>query len=228
MEFHDTGKIRHDDDDVSLQFVTSPFATCDASNSIIQTMTRNPYSFRSMWPGLMLCLLLFARQADGAEILWSQYCQHLGKMKLLVHLDTDPMLGADGEVERAYLWIREDERKEWAFLKSSTVDPLTATALFVIDGWPRFTSQKFLVICGESTWEGTFRAEPKDGSTLKLAGLSCHKDIGWPWKEAIAELIAHDPDLVFFSGDQIYENDYNSPMFRAMNREEVPLGMGLL
>ena len=65
----------------------------------------------------------------------------------------------------------------------------------------------------------------KKGSILKLAGLSCHKDIAWPWKEAIAELIAHDPDLVFFSGDQIYENDYGSPMFRAMTKEEVPRGM---
>lgn len=50
---------------------------------------------------------------------------------------------------------------------------------------------------------------------LKLAALSCHKDIGWPWREAIAELIDHDPDLVFFSGDQICENDYGSPMFRG-------------
>ena len=72
---------------------------------------------------------------------------------------------------------------------------------------------------------GIFRAEPKAESVLKLAALSCHKDIGWPWKEAIDELIAHDPDLVFFSGDQIYENDYGSRMFRAVTEAEVPKGM---
>jgi len=38
-------------------------------------------------------------------------------------------------------------------------------------------------------------------------------------------VISHDPDLVIFTGDQIYENDYGSPMFQAMTEEEVPKGM---
>ena len=180
---------------------------------------------RNFLLSLILGLSAAAGQVEATEILWSQYCQHLGKMKLLVHLDTNPTAPVEGEPESVKLWLRPDADSEWKLAESQPIDRLTATALFQQESWPRHTKTLFKVTCGDSEWEGIFRAEPKEGSVLKLAGLSCHKDIGWPWKEAIAEVISHDPDLVFFSGDQIYENDYGSPMFRAKTAEEVPQGM---
>ena len=146
---------------------------------------------------LILALSIFIPEAFASKVLWTQYCQHGGKMKLLVHLDSDPT--AKNKSEAVKLWLREDAGDEWELAHSQAVDHLTATALFVIDPWPSHTKKLFRVTCDDSAWEGFFRAEPKEG--LKLAALSCHKDIGWPWKEAIGELIAHDPDLVFFSGD---------------------------
>jgi len=146
-------------------------------------------------------------------------------MKLLVHLDSDPTASVGEEPETVNLLLRSEAGGEWERVQSNPIDSLTATALFTLESWPRHETRFFQVTCGDSKWEGTFRAEPEEGSTLKLAGLSCHKDIAWPWKEAIAEVIAHDPDLVFFSGDQIYENDYGSPMFQAQTKEEVPRGM---
>lgn len=166
-----------------------------------------------------------ATRVRAAEILWSQYCQHLGTMKLLVHVDTDPAVPGDNQQELVRLWLRPNTDSEWNPAGVQPVDRLTATALFRKQDWPRHQEMLFKVTCANSAWEGIFRAEPKDGGVFKLAGLSCHKDIGWPWNEAIAEVIAHDPDLVFFSGDQIYENDYGSPMFRATTPEEVPAGM---
>lgn len=172
---------------------------------------------------LSLCfsLVISTSVAPATEILWTQYCQHQGKMKLLVHLDSDPT--ATGELKSVELSVRENETDDWAQAQSQSVDRLTATTLFTLNAWPRQTKKYFKVTCGDSTSEGIFRAEPTDG--LKLAALSCHKDIAWPWKEAIAELISQDPDLVFFSGDQIYENDYGSPMFRAQTAADVPQGM---
>ncbi|MDF1861223.1 MAG: alkaline phosphatase D family protein [Verrucomicrobiales bacterium] len=174
---------------------------------------------------LILILGAVTNPIGAAEILWSQYCQHLGKMKMLVHLDSDPTVPVEDESEKVKLWLRKNAKENWEFAQSQPIHSLTATALFEIESWPRHQERLYKVTCGDSAWEGIFRAEPEDGSILKLAGLSCHKDIAWPWKEAIAEVIAHDPDLVFFSGDQIYENDYGSPMFRAMTEEEVPKGM---
>jgi phosphodiesterase/alkaline phosphatase D-like protein len=161
----------------------------------------------------------------AAQVLWTQYCQHQGRMKLLVHLDSDPTEQVTGDLEQVKLWLREEAGGEWQLADTKPLHQLTATALFAQEDWPRESRVYFKVTCGESSSEGIFRAEPKKISGLKIAGLSCHKDIGWPWKEAIAEVISHDPDLVIFTGDQIYENDYGSPMFRARTKEEVPEGM---
>ena len=174
---------------------------------------------------LLLCSNLLTANVGATEILWSQYCQHQGKMKLLVHLDSDPTTPVPGKPDTVTLQVRDSAEEDWKEIQSQPVDTLTATALFEMEDWPRHTRKLFQVTCGDSRWEGIFRAEPKDGSVLKLAALSCHKDIAWPWKEAIAEVISHDPDLVFFSGDQIYENDYGSPMFQPQTEEEVPKGM---
>ena len=174
---------------------------------------------------LLLVLATLNTGAFAAEVLWTQYCQHDGKMKLMVHVDTDPTSPVPAEPESVKLWLREGLDGDWKMAGEQPIDYLTATALFQMQEWPRHKVIPFKVDCGESEREGIFRAEPKDGSVLKVAGLSCHKDTGWPWKEAIAEVIAHDPDLVIFTGDQIYENDYDSRVFHAKTRDQVPQGM---
>ena len=176
---------------------------------------------------LILFVLLFYSNTGvyAAKILWTQYCQHQGTMKLLVHVDTDPTAPVAAEPETVKLWLREGLDGDWKTAIEQPIDHLTATAFFVMQEWPRDKTISFKVSSGDSEREGIFRAEPKDGSVLKVAGLSCHKDIGWPWKEAISEVISHDPDLVIFTGDQIYENDYGSPVFHAKTKEQVPQGM---
>ena len=44
----------------------------------------------SMVLSLYFSLTVFTPEAFASQVLWTQYCQHLGKMKLLVHLDSDP------------------------------------------------------------------------------------------------------------------------------------------
>ena len=127
-----------------------------------------------------LVLGFLAIPANGAEILWSQYCQHLGKMKLLVHLDTDPTAVTEGESEAVKLWLRSAADGEWKFADTQPIDLLTATSLFVLEDWSRYERTFFKATCGNSEWEGIFRAEPKDGSVLKAVGLSCLKQIAWP------------------------------------------------
>ena len=172
-----------------------------------------------------LCTMVFPSMLHASNILWTQYCQHRGTMKLLVHLGTDPLSDASAKTDDVKLWLRDHDDRPWKLTRSASVRTLTATALFELKEWSPERMRLFRVTYGQSSYEGIFRAEPKPDSVLKLAGLSCHKDIGWPWSEAINELIAHDPDLVFFSGDQIYENDYNSPMFRPQTEQEVAKGM---
>lgn len=175
---------------------------------------------RLLIPTLVLACLLMPCSSHSTEILWTQYCQHLDTMKLMVHLDADP---TEPVSELVTLWTKGEG--EWEQLGSRKIYTLAATALFEMREWPKHRKLSYKVTCGESSFEGVFRAEPKPDTPLRLLGISCLKDIGWPWKEAVAELIEQDPDLVYFSGDQIYENDYGSPHIVSTTPEEVPAGM---
>ena len=142
---------------------------------------------RSILNKLTLFVLLFYSNTGvyAAKILWTQYCQHQGTMKLLVHVDTDPTSPVPAKPESVKLWIDESLNGNWKIVDERPVDYLTATVLFELEEWPRYKSIPFKVDSGEFEWEGLFRAEPMEGSILKAVGLSCHRDIGWPWKEAI-------------------------------------------
>ena len=67
-------------------------------------------------------------------------------------------------------------------------------------------------------YAGTIRAEPSSDETFVLGALTCHKTYtgGLQWNENglwfphvdIRDgVAAHDPDMLYFSGDQIYEGD---------------------
>ena len=74
---------------------------------------------------LLSCLGLGSASLSASEILWSQYCQHLGKMKLLVHLDTDPTAEVEEEPEPVELWLREGDDDGWERAATQPVDRLT-------------------------------------------------------------------------------------------------------
>ena len=80
--------------------------------------------------GLLCSLSTLSPQVFATEILWSQYCQHLGKMKLLVHVDSDPTAPAKGKAETMKLWLRENASADWELADSRPIDRLTACLLY--------------------------------------------------------------------------------------------------
>lgn len=162
----------------------------------------------------------FSQPCKAAEILWTQYCQHLGTMKVMVHLDADPTNPSSETVD---LWVKSDD--QWEKLGTEQMFTLASIALFEMREWPRHKELQYKVTCANSSMEGIFRAEPEPGTTLRMMGVSCLKDIAWPWKQAVASMIEKDPDIVYFSGDQIYENDYGSKRILSTSPEQVPAGM---
>ena len=74
----------------------------------------------------------------------------------------------------------------------------------------------------QTTYEGTLRAAPEDGEVV-VADVGCVKhftgELRWndgglwfPHAEVARAVLAHDPDLVYFSGDQVYEGDLTPPV----------------
>lgn len=96
----------------------------------------------------------------------------------------------------------------WRLAGRAKIDPLSRTASFRVANWPdtsdvpyrlRFRSGE------ETTYEGTIHRDPRDKRKIVVAGLSCINDLGFPHQEIVRGLKHFRPDLLLFTGDQIYE-----------------------
>ena len=154
---------------------------------------------------VITALMLLAQaptNAEGLEALWTQYGVSDGVLKMSLHTDLNPLKPVFAKAE---LWL---ERKDaWTKVSESEVEALTAMAVFRIEDWNSRESTPYRVVCGSSRIEGIIRAEPKDKAILKLMAVACVNDIFFPYKKTVAQMIAQDPDLIFFAGDQLYESN---------------------
>jgi alkaline phosphatase D len=157
-------------------------------------------------------------------ILWSQYTLHKNTLKLMAFFV--PMeSGADKVAE---LEIRSGDG--WKTIAQSEIESLSHTALFRVDGWNSRMDQEYRVTYPWSTpggrvlasWGGTIRKDPVDKNTIVMAGLSCSHSELFPNQFLVENLLQQDPDLVFFSGDQIYESNGGYWTVKATEKKEVP------
>jgi len=118
---------------------------------------------------------------------------------------------------------REDEREvglelqrggEWTPLARATLDPEAWTATFRVPRWDATREARFRIVYDErhrdgsrTAWSrtGTIRADPV-GRPLRLAALTCQNAYAFPYAPVAENLLGLDPDMLFFSGDQIYED----------------------
>ncbi|MDE2692114.1 MAG: alkaline phosphatase D family protein [Acidobacteriota bacterium] len=147
-------------------------------------------------------------------ILWSMYSlsDSRGDEGFVVKLTALlPPLGADDD-RRVQLLTEQDG--EWRFHGSAELDPDAWTATFRLSNWNEGVSAPFRVVYREQhtdggetehEWRGTIRANPA-GRPLRLVGLTCQNDYSFPYAPVADHVLARDPDLLFFSGDQLYEN----------------------
>jgi hypothetical protein len=168
-------------------------------------------------------LMLLAQVPTNAEelsALWTQYGVSDGVLKMSLHTDLNPLKPVSTKAE---LWL---ERKgAWKKIAESEVEALTAMAVFRIEGWNSRESIPYRVVCGSSRIEGIIRAEPKDKTILKLMAVACVNDKFFPYKKTVAQMIAQDPDLIFFAGDQLYESNSGGNPVRAKKAKDVPRAM---
>ncbi|MGL6096698.1 MAG: hypothetical protein ACRC7O_12990 [Fimbriiglobus sp.] len=111
-----------------------------------------------------------------------------------------------GEPREARLEVERDGR--WVELRKAPVQFPGWSAHFRVENWDATKSVKYRVRHGEkATFEGTIRRDPADKDRIVVANMSCNSSRttgGRP--EIVQHLIAHDPDLLFFAGDQTYRH----------------------
>jgi hypothetical protein len=161
-------------------------------------------------------------------IVTSLYTLSRGTLKLTAQFM--PLSKQDNQ--RVELYIRNQEN--WELAAASTLSHPSYTAAFKIENWPYKTDVPYRVEYvlkreqdAKYFIEGTIRKDPFDKDKLVMISMSCVEQVikptrtswvgvdgewfPWDWgilyphPELVERLKKHDPDVMFFAGDQVYE-----------------------
>ncbi len=141
-------------------------------------------------------------------LLFSQYTLSKGVLKLSVQL---PPIGEQDEKE---VLLQIKENNNWKTLTQAKIDKLSRTATFRIKNWkynkdmPYRLSYSLKIDNNEFKdfyREGIISQEPWGKDEIVVAGFTGNNDVGFPNSELSNAVKYHNPDVLFFSGDQIYE-----------------------
>ena len=144
------------------------------------------------------------KEQKFGPILFTQYSLSRNVLKLTAQF---PPLGKDANPEARL------ELKKGGAIAASLIDPHSRTATFRIENWNSTKDVPYRIAYeydhrnGDATFEyfeGVIRKEPK-GRPLVVAGFTGHTDPAFPNRTLVRNVGIHDPDVLFFSGDQIYE-----------------------
>ena len=146
------------------------------------------------------------KQSFG-PILFAQHSLSRNVLKLTAQF---PPLGKKANPE---VRLETKSGKGYKAIASTLLDPQARTGTFRIANWdstkdtPYRVAYEFADRHGNSSNEyfhGTIRKEPQ-GRPLVIAGFTGHTDPAFPNRTLVRNVGIHDPDVLFFSGDQIYE-----------------------
>jgi len=152
-------------------------------------------------------------------ILWTMYTLHNQTLKISVQMA--PMGINDGDrVSLAF-----NSNGQWSShdaLAFAPIDSDSRVAVFKIENWSPGKEVPFRVVyetskSGYSSHfyqkEGLIRAEPMD-KPLVVGALTCQYHFGFPYRPLAENLGKLNPDLLYFSGDQIYEGNVGYGIIR--------------
>lgn len=142
-------------------------------------------------------------------ILFSQYTLSDGVLKMTAQM---PPIGAK-DSRQVELEVRGADGN-WKPAGKAAIDELSRTATFRVEGWdggrdvPYRLAYEFSPDGGPAKKyyrTGTVRKQPLEKSEFVVAGFTGNNDLGFPNNDIVSAVAYHNPDLLFFSGDQIYE-----------------------
>ncbi|MDQ8201434.1 alkaline phosphatase D family protein [Pelagicoccus sp. SDUM812003] len=153
-----------------------------------------------------------AEHAFG-PILWSMYTLSDSRSEDGFVLKLSAFTGPLGAHDNKRVELQCDHGSGWESLGFANLDSDAWVATFRIPNWSEKKAVPYRLVYREkhrdqsetpAYWEGVVRANPT--GPLRMAGLTCQNDYAFPYEPVVKNVKKLDPDLVFFSGDQIYEN----------------------
>ncbi|MFT5524306.1 MAG: alkaline phosphatase D [Mariniblastus sp.] len=147
-------------------------------------------------------------------ILWSMYTLSDSRSDEGFVMKLSALTGPLGKEDNKDIELYVLQNGQWRSLGTAELDEEAWTATFRIANWDEKTETPYKVVYRElhrsgsttdSVWKGNIKANPV-GRPLRLGALTCQKDYGFPYAPVAENLINLDPDMLYFSGDQLYEN----------------------
>ena len=93
----------------------------------------------------------------------------------------------------------------WIKAGSVKPDPLSRTATFRVPDWDDSRNTAYRVTYAGHYSGGTIRRDPKSKPQIVVAAFTGNNDLGFPHSDVVRNIRHHNPDLLFFTGDNIYE-----------------------
>ena len=149
-------------------------------------------------------------------VLWSMHTLSKNILKMTVQLP--PVAEMDNQIVE--LELKTD--KKWISAGSQPIGADTRTATFRVENWSSTEDREYRVlyhsrnVLGEDKvfeYAGKIRKEPL-GRPLRMGAMTCQYHTGFPYSPLIKNLKLKKPDILYFSGDQIYEQNGGYPIKR--------------
>ena len=146
---------------------------------------------------------------EFGPILWAMYTLSKNTLKLSAQL---PPIGLK---DNQYVELHLMKDGVWEINQSIKIDPASRTALFKLENWDDSEAIAYQLRYIEKDkngeqkqyeYDGLIRKDPKD-KELVMGGLTCQYHYGFPYRPLTDNLAKTNPDILYFSGDQIYEGN---------------------
>ncbi len=143
-------------------------------------------------------------------ILFAQYT--LSRNILKMNAQMPPVGDKDGK--EVSFQIKKNSDGNWITIQRAPIDKDARTATFRIENWDDTKDVSYRLAYSLNTGNGkmrefyltgTIRKNPVDKEKFVLAAFTGNNDLGFPNKEVYEAIKKLNPDMLFFSGDQIYE-----------------------
>jgi len=147
-------------------------------------------------------------------ILWAMYTLSDSRGEEGFVLKLSALTGPLGEKDHQDVELQVQRDGTWKSLGQARLDGDAWTATFRIARWDEKVATPYRLVYrqahrdgseSKSLYSGTIRANPA-GRPLRLGALTCQNDYAFPYEPVANNLLKLDPDLLYFSGDQLYEN----------------------
>lgn len=100
-------------------------------------------------------------------------------------------------------------------LADATPDPQSHTAHFRLPNWDDTRDTPYTVIFQNYRHRGTIQRNPTSKAKITVGSLTCQNDFAYPHEEIARNLAHTKPDILLFTGDQVYERNGEYGIQRA-------------